>query len=355
MQMAQHFDPYRLLLKNPGPIAKEIRQEFVKALQFQFFYIRVINIYYLLPIIRFVTDYLSPIDLINLSASCLAFHFETGLQQSILPSFKRNISILLNEGGHFTVSRDLSQVLCPGTCVLSGSIVLQAILGVQWKGSDVDIYCLRDKPLSVHDFLLSRGYDGFDQTMDFDESYYFMITSVMHIDNVHDYNLSSNTGTKIQVIDMNPNISAESCVEHFDLDIVQNYFNGTELFVKSVVSLTNRYAKVQRHIQLVTKTIGKATGSLAHVLMRLLKLHSDGVVQLNLENWDPFSAPTILKSIFVKIFSRFQKYSLRGFLIADENYLWTKDNIRVVLMRLRKTNMKHSLEVTLHFMDDRSF
>jgi len=336
------FNPYSLFLKeeNVGPIAKDIRRIFLSN-QYQCLVHKVLNLCLLLPIIHFVADYLSPIDLINLSIVSLEFNSNKELKRSILPSFRRNLFGLLVDGGHSEIINELYKLLSPRSCILSGSIVLQAILGVCWMNSDVDIYCLNRIPFSAHYLLLAKGYEGTNHTMDLDESYYFLMGSVMHIHHVHDYFSRSNRfASKIQVIDMNPNVSAESCVDHFDLDIVQNYFNGEKLFIKSIASLTSKVGKVQRCTRCVTRTIGKASGSLVNVLKRLLALHNDGVIQINLENWYPLEAEKTLKSIFIRIFSRFEKYIQRGFVIEDRDNIWTSVEIGIILARLRRNNKK---------------
>jgi hypothetical protein len=108
------------------------------------------------------------------------------------------------------------------------------------------------------------------------------------------------------------------------------------------MSITRRIAVVHPGTQIVTHTIGRATGSLVKVLLRLRRLHVDGVIHLSTENWNPLSLERRLKSIFLRIFSRFEKYILRGFFVDDGKNLWTFDNIAVVKKRLRKNVNKYN-------------
>jgi len=41
----------------------------------------------------------------------------------------------------FNSFRRLANSLSPNSVAMSGSIVVQAVLGDQWDGSDIDVYC----------------------------------------------------------------------------------------------------------------------------------------------------------------------------------------------------------------------
>jgi len=342
------FNAFSLLVSNPGPIARDIRDAYLLSIKmFPSLNVRKISIDTLLPIIRFVTDNLSPIDLINWSISCRVFHSDLGLRRSIFYSFNHNLRLLLVQGGHSTFSSYLGKVLQPHVCVLSGSIVLQAILGVRWEGSDVDFYCVHKhdirRPIEfpfLYTVLDAIGYTCSSYEMDVENSYYYLTSAANNIDLIHDFVQDSIGSTKIQVIDMKTSVVPETCVENFDLDIVQNIFDGKVLHIKSIMSITRRLAVVHPGTRKVAHTIGKATGSLVNVFKRLLKLHIDGLIHINLENWNPFAVRHRIKSIFIRMFTRFEKYTTRGFLVDDGKNVWGRDNISVVIRRLRKNTNK---------------
>jgi hypothetical protein len=250
--------------------------------------------------------------------------------------------------------------LNPGVCVLSGSIVLQAILGVRWNGSDIDIYCnnhllqTKCRYRNVHQFLQSRMYTRTVLSSNNDNRYYHMVSATKYIDQIVDYfprcKRTSPRFSKVQVIDLKQSISAERCVDHFDLDIVQNWFNGKVLYIKSVMSITRKIARVQCDTQLVANTIGKATGSLVNVYIRIQKLHDDGLIHIDIENWYPLAYGRTLKSIFLRIFSRYEKYIMRGFYVEDDKNLWGIENISVIMKRLHRNNKKMNIELLNHIL-----
>lgn len=350
MKVRNDFNAFSLLVRNPGPIARDIREAYLLSQKtFQSLIVIKISFYTLLPIIRFITDNLSPIDLINCSISCHTFHANLEIRRSIFPSFYHNLCVLLEQGGHSTISKYLYKLLHPSVCVLSGSIVLQAILGVRWDGSDVDFYCIHRsdarRPVNVpflHAVLDAIGYTETSYEIDLDNSYYYLTSAANNIDIIHDFVQGSGSLSKVQVIDMKSAVLPETCIQNFDLDIVQNLFDGKVLHIKSIMSITRRIAVVHPGTQIVTHTIGRATGSLVKVLLRLRRLHVDGVIHLSTENWNPLSLERRLKSIFLRIFSRFEKYILRGFFVDDGKNLWTFDNIAVVKKRLRKNVNKYN-------------
>jgi len=362
MTESNSFDPYTFLVKNPGPIAKEIKLAYSKL-----FKATKKTIFILLPIVQFITDNLSPIDLINWTFTCHQFHSNRYIQRSIITRFKQNLVSLLFQSGHFHVGQNLSYLLHPGLCVLSGSIVLQAILGVRWIGSDVDFYQLNTNPSTtvstvykaqVQVFLTSCGYTETSFVINLDDSYYYFMSAANNIEIVNDYVLESVNSCKVQVILMNPGILPESCVNHFDLDIVQNWYDGRVLHINSTLSITRRIAHVHPATEIVVHTIGKGTGSLVNIFLRLKQIHNDGLIHLNLENWNPFTAAQTLKSLFLRIFTRFEKYISRGFNIADGKNVWVRDrnskgcDIGVLMKRLHTNNKKMNDDLTIHFINE---
>ena len=59
----------------------------------------------------------------------------------MITNFKTNLGYMLQCCGYSA----LESVLEQGKCILSGSCVLQAILGVMWAGSDIDLYTSNKK------------------------------------------------------------------------------------------------------------------------------------------------------------------------------------------------------------------
>ena len=61
----------------------------------------------------------------------------------------RNIDI-------FNTFVKLANSLPPGSVAMSGSIVVQAMLGEQWGGSDIDVYCTKWAAPSVRTWIISE-------------------------------------------------------------------------------------------------------------------------------------------------------------------------------------------------------
>ena len=107
----------------------------------------------------------SPISLIILQKTCKLYHSSHFLQCTIMDLFKSNLKQLVSRVGYGELSKQTdtelgyTSVLKPKKCVLSGSIVLQAVLGEEWAGSDIDMYTVASDALRVrHKLYRKMGY-----------------------------------------------------------------------------------------------------------------------------------------------------------------------------------------------------
>ena len=75
--------------------------------------------------------------------------------QSLKDVLKRNRASFRPEIDIFKTFTDLANSLPPNSVAMSGSIVVQAALGVNWEGSDIDVYCTVDAAPAVRSWLIN--------------------------------------------------------------------------------------------------------------------------------------------------------------------------------------------------------
>ena len=121
------------------------------------------NTFLLEEIISYINK--APIHLMVLQKTCKHYHSNNILQRAIMSIFRSNLDHLVSRAGYAELSKQTdpeggyTSVLKPKKCVLSGSIVLQAILGEVWPGSDIDMYTVASDALRVrHKLYRKMGY-----------------------------------------------------------------------------------------------------------------------------------------------------------------------------------------------------
>lgn len=104
-----------------------------------------------------VCNFCTPIDLIVLQRTSKDIRTqEAPITKSMIKNFKSNITIMLSNCGYEHLSQ--SNLLCRDDCILSGSIVLHAILGKELIGSDIDMYASENSVPKIRQHLSSMGY-----------------------------------------------------------------------------------------------------------------------------------------------------------------------------------------------------
>ena len=342
-----------LVLAQPGKIAREIRQEYLadkvcipkcrpELCQFQSSFWKVFYVFY--P----VAEFLSPVEILNLSTvhrylrTPVTVHF-------MIRQFKENLYGLMKATGHSALVQHLTATAKPWPFVVSGSIVLQALLSVRWDKYDIDIYGKADGVNVIQTYLSESSYQNFYVRGDTNDRYIILqaTNSLKAVKDWYNYQREHNTlpTSTVQVIELTDDImEPAACVHSFDLNIVKNSWNGRSLQIHDCSSLIQRTAVISDHIEQVLGAMGNLSGSLANSFRRLYELQKSNILSIDLTEWNLNLSDDIMVSLFTKLFSRFLKYARRGFTIKGAGRIWEFRDINLVLARLekRKTSKQRS-------------
>lgn len=103
-------------------------------------------------VIGIIANYLSPIDNYHLTLTNKFFHKYVNVKTSIVKMINNRLSEIFAEQVD-----DFKKYMKENDCIISGSFVLQCILGEYWPNSDIDLCVLASdqKYLSIEKFLLN--------------------------------------------------------------------------------------------------------------------------------------------------------------------------------------------------------
>jgi hypothetical protein len=287
-----------------------------------------------------IAEFLSPIEVIGLAYLHKDFKLDKKMKKWCTMAFVKNMENLMTEKGHPMLAEQLSTIPRPWPFVISGSLVLQALLSETWVSYDIDIYAKTDGLREVENLLRENCYVSFfnPNTVDC----YIQLETTKSMKKVMDWhNLSRNVidrACTIQIIELNDHIEcASDCVKDFDLSVVKNSWNGKTIYVDDYTSLLTRISNVSEHIELIVDAIGNGCGSFAGAFDRIHELQSKAVLSINIERMNLELSHAAVTWFFEKIFLRFLKYARRGFAIQSKGRIWEIANISVILSRLRKS------------------
>ena len=139
----------QLLVLYPGPVAKQLRLNYltnkVKIQQSQAIARTHGNstalwecLYTFYPI----AEFLSPIEIIGLAYLHKNFKLDKRMKEWYTSLFEMNVEDLMVAKGHPLLTGLLTTIPKPWPFVISGSIVLQALLSETWESYDIDISSL---------------------------------------------------------------------------------------------------------------------------------------------------------------------------------------------------------------------
>ena len=323
-----------------------------------------------------ILSYFSPISLIALKQTNKELERFPSLQKPIVMKlFRRNLSHLLSSCGYSELSRvsadGYESVLRPGGCILSGSIVLQALLGEEWVGSDVDMYVTASDVLRVRRKLFRKmGYQYSMWPKDKEKPNQFnggleyfsahvgsLIESLEMWDSTEvkaeawlgaalpayydghgpgsaePRRIPGQSASALQLILLKESVvAAEEAVHTFDLDVVQSTWDGTTLHILHPDAVAGRTAHVSDYVNAMTTAFGSVSDPSDDKFLRLRELERRGLVVLNrgVGAWRPGEYKFALKRVFRTLFRRLQKYSLRGFSIVAKK-VWSAAKLAEVV------------------------
>jgi hypothetical protein len=340
------------LVRIPGPIARQIRIEYQRKTVIIQHGLQTIErthdsstalwecLYTFYPI----AEFLSPIEVIGLTFLNKQFKLDKRMKEWYLLLFKTNIVRLMEAKGHPLLAGILYTIPQPWPFVLSGSVVLQALLSETWDSYDIDIYG-KEQGLSELENLLRENWYVSHYNPDTDDRY-IQLEATKSIKEVMDwYNLVRTVNNKffvracvLQIIELSDHIErASDCVKAFDLSIVKNSWNGKTIYIHDYKALLSKTTNVSDNIELIVGAMGNGRGSFAGAFERIHSLQNNAILSINLERMNIEFSHAAIVSFFDKIFSRFKKYAKRGFIIQTNKRILEISDINTILDRLRKS------------------
>jgi len=296
-----------------------------------------------------IAEYLSPVEILNLTT----IHRQLNNKETnnwIINRFKDNLYGLMRATGHSALVKEITMLPTPWPFVISGSIVLQALLSVKWDRFDIDIFGKRQGVDMIQSLLGDLSYQNFYERGDTND-HYIILHASENMQAIKDwYNCRREQHVSplstIQVIELKENIiQPAACVHSFDLDIVKNSWDGKLIRIHNCSSLIDKTALVSDNIVQILGAMGNVSGSLANPFKRLYELQKDRLLTIDLTKWNLSLSEDIIVNVFRKIFQRFLKYAKRGFTIKfDGKKSWRANDITVIINRLEKsrTNKQRS-------------
>ena len=340
------------LLVKVGPIARQIKRDYLRSQVIIHRRLQAIErthdnstalwecLYTFYPI----AEFLSPIEIIGLAYLHKNFKLDKRMKEWYTSLFEMNVEDLMVAKGHPLLTGLLTTIPKPWPFVISGSIVLQALLSETWESYDIDIYGRRDGLLELQGLLRENSYLSHYNPET--EDRYIQLEALNSIKEVIDwYNLVCQVSSKlvihaciIQIIELTDHIEdASDCVKAFDLSVVKNSWNGTSILIDDYKSLLSKTSNVSEHIELIVDAMGNGCGSFAGAFERIYQLQRQAVLSINLDRMNLEFSHAAVVSFFDKIISRFLKYARRGFVIKSMGKIWEINDMNLVLTRLRKS------------------
>ena len=335
----------------PGPVAKELRLNYltnkVKIQQSQAIARTHDNstaLWECLHTFYPIAEFLSPIEIIGLGYLNKDFKLDKRMKELYTSRFEMNVMKLIVAKGHPLLAEILTTISRPWPFVISGSIVLQALLSETWESYDIDLYGRKDELKKLEYLLRKNMYISFFNAETQDQYIQLEVTkSIKEVINWYnlarkEYNNLADRACIVQIIELNDHIEqAADCVQSFDLSVVKNSWNGITIYVDDYESLLSKASNVSDHIELIVDAMGNGCGSFAAAFERIHQLQRKEILNINLKRMNLVSSHAAVVNFFDKIFSRFLKYARRGFVIKSKGRIWETSEISLILTRLRKS------------------
>ena len=327
-----------------------------------------------------ILSFLAPIQLITLSKTCKKFR-KLFTHKYILNKFRCNLDELVRKAGFTEISKQTDReagytsVLKPRKCILSGSIVLQAILGEEWIGSDIDMYVTTKDIVRVRHKLFRKMNYFFGiwprndlinkSSSTFSPSCFYLLsisgtvlksvelwessepkdvkwqTARDELSNQinHPFNMpegrTRNSSGCLQVMLLKDDITnAEEGITAFDLDIVKNIWDGVTLSINNLESIATRRAIGSEYVNDMADAFGNVNDSTSDKFFRLKELEEEKeyfkLVRKNYSRWSTNLYKEGIKIVYQVLFSRLHKYSQRGFKIVLNNKEWSRHKLQEI-------------------------
>jgi len=291
-----------------------------------------------------IAEFLSPIEIIGLAYLHKDFKLDKRMKDWYTSLFEMNIENLMVAKGHPLLAEILITIPRPWPFVISGSIVLQALLSEKWERYDIDVYGRREE-LRELEYLLEENSYLSHYNPNIEDRYIQLLAtkSIKEVMNWYKFGGGRVDGNMtfracvVQIIELSDRIGrASDCVHSFDLSAVKNSWDGKSIKISDFRSLLSKTSNVSSHIELIVDAMGNGYGSFAGAFERIYKLQSIAVLSINLKRMNLEFSHAAVVSFFDKIFRRFLKYAKRGFVIQTKGRKWEISDINLILDRLRK-------------------
>jgi len=206
-----------------------------------------------LDILSEVLNNLAPVDIYKLSLTSKYYYKHIEVNKYIIKEIDIRLqNIFGDKVNHF------KELLISLNAIISGSFIIQCILGEIWIRSDVDIFIPKTVDLKLDEFLLNIGciqkYDNYNVK-------YLLFCEAV--------NYKMKSGQHIQLIKLHENNVKQYMNKTFDFDICKNIYNGKSVQINNMYNITHKIIDLKDVI--MTDNIGE----------RLEKYHQRGFNIIN--------------------------------------------------------------------------
>jgi len=180
-----------------------------------------------LDILGEVLSYLKPVDIYKLSLTSKYYHRNINVENYIVKEINRRLYDIFNDKlDQFIIL--LKQL----KAVISGSFIIQCILGEYYNGSDIDVFIPHNYD---QDHLISFMKENGECFISEEGAEY----EYMCINNVIDFKFLTNQRIQFIILDKKETINSY-IDEYFDFEICKNSWDCNNIKIKNISNLSNK-------------------------------------------------------------------------------------------------------------------
>lgn len=177
-----------------------------------------------LDILSEVLNNLAPVDIYKFSLTSKYYYKHIQVNKYIIKEIDIRLQNIFGDKVNY-----FKELLISLNAIISGSFIIQCILGEIWIDSDVDIFLPNTENTELGRFLLNikcvTNYDEYD------------VEYLLFCDAV---NYKMESGKCIQLIRLYENNVKKYIDKTFDFDICKNIYNGESIQIKDIYNITHK-------------------------------------------------------------------------------------------------------------------
>lgn len=178
-----------------------------------------------LDILSEITKYLVPIDIYKLSLTSKYYNKHINVDKYIIRELDTRLQNIFGDKLNY-----FKQLLISEDAIISGSFIIQCILGEIWSDSDIDLF-IPDFTNQIFDEFLFNDIECTLKGNVYNTEYLSFGKTV-------DYETKS--GQCVQLIKLNENKIDDFMNKNFDFKICKNLYDGKNLKIKDLYNIVNK-------------------------------------------------------------------------------------------------------------------